>query len=293
MGRASIDDQSNMWGVQATKDSSDSDVFLGLGNGKSGGDMTKILYGVFIQAKTHQVIVYEKQNFITNLGAIKLTDTVGVRLAGTASKATHIEYLLNGEVKYQRKVTPVLPLRVEVGLYNRGDSLSNFKYISRSGVLCETVTCDPTPKCHVAQSCHLGKCPTQFATMKDGTGCNDDDKRTDDDVCLQGVCQGIDKCDGKTCPQPNTRTQQCLMQQDKGGCANGECLPFVNKPTTETCSDGDDETSNDHCRTDGTCKGTNFCENKECAQQTMCTVNHTIKHSARLRGFKIVPHILI
>lgn len=79
---------------------------------------------------------------------------------------------------------------------------------------------------------------------------------TVDDVCLDGVCLGIDTCAGVACSLAPPPDLQCRLSD--GTCILGNCSWSLALPGT-ACDDGDNETTFDVCDASGECAGTNMC----------------------------------
>ena len=93
------------------------------------------------------------------------------------------------------------------------------------------------------------------APLDDFEECNDGLDNTINDVCLDGVCSGVDPCIGKRC----TALDQCHLP---GVCIMGECTDPT-RPNGTLCNDGFDTTRDDLCRA-GVCVGTEKCQGVVC-----------------------------
>ena len=85
--------------------------------------------------------------------------------------------------------------------------------------LCIGVVCTAQDQCHVAGTCDpsTGQCSNPAAT--DGTGCNDSNVCTQNDVCTAGVCGGTPQSDGTTCDAGTDAAQtQICTSGTCGGC---------------------------------------------------------------------------
>ncbi|MBI5543304.1 MAG: trypsin-like serine protease [Deltaproteobacteria bacterium] len=144
------------------------------------------------------------------------------------------------------------------------------------------VSCPAPDACHVAGQCDsaTGRCPTQFANVAEGTGCDDRNPCTANDACRAGVCVGTpsqsscpeDAChaagtcnvatglcsgenkpDGTECDDGNAATSPDLCSQGVcRGIPSGSC---EGRAEGAPCNDGNATTVNDHC-TSGVCLGT-------------------------------------
>lgn len=103
---------------------------------------------------------------------------------------------------------------------------------------CEMVTC-PLLQCRLEPTCINGTC--FYENEDELTDCDDGNSITVDDVCINGVCQGVDKCANVSCPASG-----CLAE---GTCniQTGECN-FPLAPNGFSCDDGDSTTVSDHLR---------------------------------------------
>ena len=129
--------------------------------------------------------------------------------------------------------------------------------------LCVThdISC-PTIQCHLHSVCLHGRC-------LDGTPlphmfqCDDADPSTDDDGCVNGVCQGTPNlCYDVTCVNPD----QCTLSSCDP--ASGACVTTP-KPDGSFCDDANIFTTNDGCL-GGVCQGVNLCDEVTCATPPEC-----------------------
>ena len=102
--------------------------------------------------------------------------------------------------------------------------------------LCGNVTCT-TEACHEFTTCSRGRCIPGVA-LSDFTRCDDGVVATDNDICLDGLCSGVDLCIGVTC----RALTQCHVP---GTCFRGNCSTPL-KATGSPCDDGL-PTTNDRC----------------------------------------------
>ena len=140
---------------------------------------------------------------------------------------------------------------------------------------CFGVTCpQPSSQCHVRGTCNPsnGQCTTPLAP--NNTVCDDGNDLTSNDVCLAGVCSGVDLCLHPTqvvCPS----NSPCVLRNSSvaGGCYHGQCLMVQEEDNTE-CSDGNSTTSFDRC-VGGVCIGVDLCANVTCQPTSNpCTERH-------------------
>lgn len=83
------------------------------------------------------------------------------------------------------------------------------------------------------------------------TRCEANDPNSDFDVCIDGVCVGIDLCEGVICPQ----AEECF---NDGICVTGVCQ-YEALPIGAVCDDGNPATDFDACNADSECIGINLC----------------------------------
>ena len=125
------------------------------------------------------------------------------------------------------------------------------KDVCSSGTCVGTViNCDDGNPCTVDSCTGVGGCA--HAALKNGAACNDGDLCTTSDMCLNGACFGVFKCDD---------SNPCTSDS----CAAGTCS---NKPQSAPCDDGNLCTINDSCA-NGQCAGTP----KSCSDGNQCTAD--------------------
>ena len=98
--------------------------------------------------------------------------------------------------------------------------------------------------------------------VDDGTACNDGDEATESDSCAAGVCLGVDRCLGVSCP-----AQTCAT----GTCNLGTC-EYTEDADGASCDDGFTDTVNDAC-SNGVCLGSNPCNGVECIPSSQCVLS--------------------
>ena len=131
---------------------------------------------------------------------------------------------------------------------------------------CAGVTCPPPTQCHVEGTCSHGVCTDVLAP--EGTLCDDGLEHTDFDSCSSdGVCAGVDLCEGITCPAPT----QCHVE---GTCSHGVCTDEY-KPQGTACDDGIEATDDDACDGAGACVGIDYCDTVQCTPSSACQQNAT------------------
>eukprot|EP01060_Flectonema_neradi_P010563 TRINITY_DN1763_c0_g1_i1.p1 TRINITY_DN1763_c0_g1~~TRINITY_DN1763_c0_g1_i1.p1 ORF type:complete len:643 (+),score=101.74 TRINITY_DN1763_c0_g1_i1:49-1977(+) len=112
----------------------------------------------------------------------------------------------------------------------------------------ETDPCPVPDQCYWPVCHQSGKCTTE--ALPAGTFCDDGNSSTIHDVCNEnGVCAGVDPCEGKVC----TRINWC---HEEGVCVNGYCTE-PKLPNGTPCSTGIGM-SDEHCQ-DGMCVGSVAC----------------------------------
>ena len=139
--------------------------------------------------------------------------------------------------------------------------------------ICSNGTCSGTPViCDLSTNClnhtcnhHTGNCEFNFIVGP----CDDLDNCTENDFCINGLCQGTPKdCDdGNICSSTQCDTM------------TGNCVAINNN---QSCDDSNACTSNDLC-INGECIGTP----KECNGTTEC-VNHTCNIITGMCEFKLL-----
>ena len=120
---------------------------------------------------------------------------------------------------------------------------------------CANVTCGTASQCLREGVCDklTGECV--FSKVADQTDCDDGIPESMDDVCIDGVCRGTDRCSNNPC----AKTDDC---HSVGVCVHGTCTDPV-LPDGTPCNDGDTDTNNDVC-TNGVCSGTILCNGIQC-----------------------------
>jgi hypothetical protein len=104
---------------------------------------------------------------------------------------------------------------------------------------CVGVTCTALDQCHLVGTCNhaTGTCANPAKT--EGDGCDDGNASTLGDVCVLGVCAGVQCLTGLDCPDPanpacNPVSKTCQPCVDDSGCADHAATPV--------------------CQADGTCR---------------------------------------
>jgi hypothetical protein len=145
---------------------------------------------------------------------------------------------------------------------------------------CRSGRCTGTPlDCsELTDQCNMGICVAGVCerdpTPHNGTACNDGVEATDHDTCRNGVCAGVDLCDGMTCPE-STACRTVMP------CFRGVCPPAEDRANGTSCDDGRIETVNDQC-TNGECVGVDLCLGVVCAP-TQCEVRGEKEKKERRR----------
>jgi len=131
-----------------------------------------------------------------------------------------------------------------------GDLTTNNDQCNGNGACAGTpYTCAPG-QCELTSTHNGVDCDVTYASS--GTGCNDNNNSTRDDVCDgDGGCAG----DPYTCPFP-TLCQASVTP-------NGVDCTIVNQPNGTNCDDGETCTTPDTCQ-EGVCVGTSLCGNGTC-----------------------------
>eukprot|EP01060_Flectonema_neradi_P009436 TRINITY_DN1671_c2_g3_i1.p1 TRINITY_DN1671_c2_g3~~TRINITY_DN1671_c2_g3_i1.p1 ORF type:complete len:6512 (+),score=1571.45 TRINITY_DN1671_c2_g3_i1:146-19681(+) len=135
-----------------------------------------------------------------------------------------------------------------------------------SGTCSGSVVCGDGKRCDSPGPCKAASCSGNTCSPRniaDGTPCNDNDVLTENDVCKEGVCVGVNPCANSVCPSNG----QCYLP---GTCdpKSGVCNLLAMADGT-TCDDGNTETSNDQC-VGGTCVGVLKCANVQCPPSDDC-----------------------
>jgi hypothetical protein len=155
------------------------------------------------------------------------------------------------------------------------------------------VVCTAKDDCHVTGECDkaTGLCSNPIA--KDGTGCDDGNACTKDDVCTSGVCAGT----AVVCPPPdqchtlgvcNPETGLCSnpAKADKTPCNDGNACTEGDVCLSGACMPGTAKvcTASDQCHNAGICDPkTGICSNPakpngtSCGDGAFCNGNETCK----------------
>ena len=130
--------------------------------------------------------------------------------------------------------------------------------------------CDPIVTCEQSEgACPMEQCRWPYCDndglcdqfiVADGTLCDDKNSSTIHDICMEGVCSGVDPCEGKSCLAKNW----CHFE---GTCVDGYCTER-RKPDGTICTTGAGM-DNEHCES-GMCVGSVTC-NEETFNSTDCT----------------------
>jgi len=125
---------------------------------------------------------------------------------------------------------------------------------------CAFVKCQAESQCHAAGTCDATTGACTNPELDAGALCDDGNHLTVDDACAAGVCVGVNKCAGVSCPADgacydegtcNPHTGKCVAKEAAGGTA---------------CDDEDEATIDDMCN-GGVCKGTDLCAGVKCETQ--------------------------
>ena len=118
--------------------------------------------------------------------------------------------------------------------------------------------------CSIGGGCYRGEC-IDLVGEDDGTVCDDGNRQTVGDQCINAECIGTDLCDGVECGLAT----DCL---EAGVCSMGQCVQQVQEEDHTVCDDNDIFTDLDTCQ-NGACVGGNTCAPRECQASTNpCTV---------------------
>lgn len=120
---------------------------------------------------------------------------------------------------------------------------------------CAEVVCTVVDDCQDPGVCNpaTGTCSS---IPLNGTECDDGQASTANDMCIQGVCQGIDRCENVICPEVGVCRLPSVCNSLSGTCDERVALDLT------PCDDGNDETFGDRCVT-GVCAG----EDSVCVSQ--------------------------
>jgi hypothetical protein len=134
------------------------------------------------------------------------------------------------------------------------------------------VVCPTPDQCHLPGTCDPASGICSNPEQPDTTPCNDGDACTQTDLCLTGVCNGLNPV---ICPEPDECHLPTTCQPSTGLC------PPVEKPPRTPCTDDGRECTEDVCtaglcqhppRTNGTgcndgdaCTQTDLCQDGNCA----------------------------
>ena len=135
-----------------------------------------------------------------------------------------------------------------------------------SGSCSGSVVCGNGRQCDSPGACKAAACSGNNCSPRniaDGTPCNDNNVLTENDVCKEGVCVGVNPCAGTVCKASG----QCYLP---GTCnpRSGQCDQLAMVDGT-TCDDGNAETSNDQC-VGGVCNGVLKCTGIVCPVSDDC-----------------------
>eukprot|EP01059_Diplonema_ambulator_P030329 TRINITY_DN5151_c0_g1_i9.p1 TRINITY_DN5151_c0_g1~~TRINITY_DN5151_c0_g1_i9.p1 ORF type:complete len:6713 (+),score=1239.17 TRINITY_DN5151_c0_g1_i9:1796-20140(+) len=128
---------------------------------------------------------------------------------------------------------------------------------------CSGVVCTVVSQCHVAGTCEplTGKCTTPVKPNR--TPCNDGQASTTDDMCMNGVCIGTDRCSGVVCGVSDQCHGTGVCDPSTGVCSD----PLA--PDGASCNDGNPSTIDDKCLT-GVCYGSLVCASSRCHATSPC-----------------------
>lgn len=128
---------------------------------------------------------------------------------------------------------------------------------------CLGKTCFALSQCHEPGDCFRGVCSNP--TKANGTSCDDGDANTAIDYCNEnGICIGVDLCEGVTCTPASQCHFAATCNANDGKCPSeaGEL-----KPVGTACDDGNAETLNDTCTSSGSCAGVPLCDTINCEEE--------------------------
>eukprot|EP01060_Flectonema_neradi_P017206 TRINITY_DN2404_c0_g2_i4.p1 TRINITY_DN2404_c0_g2~~TRINITY_DN2404_c0_g2_i4.p1 ORF type:complete len:4233 (+),score=730.05 TRINITY_DN2404_c0_g2_i4:38-12736(+) len=132
--------------------------------------------------------------------------------------------------------------------------------VCKGDPLCAKVTCAAADSCHSVGECISGICTDP--PLPDGTGCDDSNPQTTNDICLNGICSGTLQCGSIQCKVLDSQCQQstCSSQSTCGQVPVLDGTP---------CSDGLSYTINDKCQ-NGVCVGQSKCDGVTCNAISQC-----------------------
>ncbi|MGC4118173.1 MAG: lamin tail domain-containing protein [Myxococcales bacterium] len=125
------------------------------------------------------------------------------------------------------------------------------------------VVCQALDQCHEAGSCDPATGTCSQPKKSDGTACDDGVANTAGDVCTNGVCAGVDRCQGITCTALDACHVAGTCDHATGVCSN------PNAPNGTACDDGNAATVNDSC-SNGLCGGVDHCVGVTCTALDQC-----------------------
>lgn len=138
-----------------------------------------------------------------------------------------------------------------------GDDYYSFK------AKCALVHCHASDSCHAAGTCNAQTGTCSNPMLADSTPCNDGNALTVEDQCKAGVCSGVDKCAGKSCPAENDCYEEGTCDKHTGKCV------AVMKAGGTSCDDGNSKTVDDVCNA-GVCAGRDLCKDVNCDAPSTC-----------------------
>ena len=115
---------------------------------------------------------------------------------------------------------------------------------------CADVVC-PSDDCGTPGTCNPATGACSAKTPKaNGTACTDDNDATTHDICKSGACTHTAKCAGVVCPGSDDCNNAASCSP-----ATGACAASMQKPDGTACTDDNDATTHDVCKS-GTCTHT-------------------------------------
>ncbi len=126
-----------------------------------------------------------------------------------------------------------------------------------------TVACTPVDQCHLAGTCNptTGVCTNP--NKANGTACDDGNPNTINDMCTNGVCQGVVACATVTCAAVNQCHAVGTCQASTGTCTN------PNKADGTDCGAGNPQMTGYVC-SGGVCGPPDPCTGVTCAASDDC-----------------------